>query len=107
MVTTIYAVTGLTCEHCARAVTQELESPGDVRGVAVDLVPGGESQRRAPNSGLSSVGPARSLPTRRPATASRMRSPAGLWACRSRGGQRATARRGVSPDTTDFDMCLF
>jgi len=44
MVTTIYAVTGMTCEHCARAVTQELESLGGVRGVAVDLVPGGESR---------------------------------------------------------------
>ncbi len=44
MVTTIYAVTGMTCEHCARAVTQELESLGGVRGVRVDLVPGGESR---------------------------------------------------------------
>jgi len=44
VVTTIYAVTGMTCEHCARAVTQELEGLGGVRGVAVDLVPGGESR---------------------------------------------------------------
>ena len=44
MVTTIYAVTGLTCEHCARAVTQELKSLGGVRGVRVDLVPGGQSR---------------------------------------------------------------
>ena len=44
MATTIYAVTGMTCEHCARAVTQELERLGGVRGVTVDLVPGGESR---------------------------------------------------------------
>ena len=44
MATTIYAVTGMTCEHCVRAVTQELESLGGVRGVTVDLVPGGESR---------------------------------------------------------------
>ena len=44
MVTTIYVVTGMTCEHCVRAVTQELEGLGGVRGVTVDLVPGGESR---------------------------------------------------------------
>lgn len=44
MATTIYAVTGLTCEHCVRAITQELRRLGGVRGVTVDLVPGGESR---------------------------------------------------------------
>ena len=44
MVTTVYVVTGMMCEHCARAVTQELEGLGGVRGVTVDLVPGGESR---------------------------------------------------------------
>ncbi len=44
MATTIYAVTGLTCEHCVRAITQELRKLGGVRGVTVDLVPGGESR---------------------------------------------------------------
>lgn len=44
MATTIYAVTGMTCEHCVRAVTQELDSLAGVRGVTVDLVPGGESR---------------------------------------------------------------
>jgi copper chaperone len=44
MVTTIYVVTGMMCEHCVRAVTQELEGLGGVRGVTVDLVPGGESR---------------------------------------------------------------
>jgi copper chaperone len=44
MAMTIYAVTGMTCEHCVRAVTQELCSLPGVRGVTVDLVPGGQSQ---------------------------------------------------------------
>lgn len=44
MVTTIYLPTGMTCEHGARAVTQELEGLGGVRAVAVDLVPGGKSR---------------------------------------------------------------
>ena len=44
MATTIYAVTAMTCEHCVRAVTQELDSLAGVCGVTVDLVPGGESR---------------------------------------------------------------
>jgi copper chaperone CopZ len=44
MATTIYAVTGLTCEHCVRAVTQELGRLAGVREVTVDLVPGGQSR---------------------------------------------------------------
>ncbi len=44
MAMTIYAVTGMTCEHCVRAVTQELGSLAGVRGVTVHLVPGGESR---------------------------------------------------------------
>ena len=38
-----YQVTGMTCEHCARAVTSELESLDGVRHVTVALIPGGES----------------------------------------------------------------
>jgi len=38
-----YQVTGLTCEHCVRAVTSELEHVDGVSAVAVTLVPGGES----------------------------------------------------------------
>ena len=34
---------GMTCEHCARAVSAELHAPGGVTGVTVDLVPGGAS----------------------------------------------------------------
>ena len=44
MATTTYAVSGMTCEHCVRAVTQELEGLGGVRGVTVDLNPGGVSR---------------------------------------------------------------
>jgi len=43
MTATTYAVTGMTCAHCVRAVTEELARLGGVTGVAVDLVPGGES----------------------------------------------------------------
>jgi len=40
---TTYAVTGMTCEHCAHAVTDELSRVSGVTGVRVDLVPGGAS----------------------------------------------------------------
>ena len=43
MTTTVYQVTGMTCEHCAHAVTGELESLDGVRDVRVELNPGGES----------------------------------------------------------------
>jgi len=41
--TTIYAVTGMTCEHCVHAVSNELSQLGGVTGVTVELVPGGQS----------------------------------------------------------------
>jgi copper chaperone len=43
MVTTAYKVTGMTCEHCAKAVTSELGSLSGVADVTVDLVPSGVS----------------------------------------------------------------
>jgi copper chaperone len=43
MTSVTYQVTGMTCEHCARAVTGELASVAGVRTVTVDLVPGGRS----------------------------------------------------------------
>jgi copper chaperone CopZ len=43
MTTTTYAVTGMSCEHCANAVTSELSGLGGVSAVTVDLVPGGSS----------------------------------------------------------------
>jgi len=42
-VTTAYAVTGLTCGHCASAVTSELTALDQVQAVDVDLVAGGTS----------------------------------------------------------------
>ncbi len=44
MASTTYAVSGMTCEHCVRAVTGELSDLGGVSGVNVELVPGGQSR---------------------------------------------------------------
>jgi copper chaperone len=38
-----YEVTGMTCEHCSRAVSAELKSVAGVSDVRVDLVPDGRS----------------------------------------------------------------
>jgi copper chaperone CopZ len=43
MTATTYQVTGMTCEHCARAVSAELRAVDGVSDVAVELVPGGAS----------------------------------------------------------------
>lgn len=43
MTTQTYSVTGMTCGHCAGAVTTELESVDGVTAVEVDLVAGGTS----------------------------------------------------------------
>ena len=43
MTTSTYAVTGMTCGHCASAVTSELKTLEGVTDVAVDLVAGGTS----------------------------------------------------------------
>lgn len=43
MTSATYAVTGMTCGHCASAVTDELKGIDGVREVNVDLVPGGAS----------------------------------------------------------------
>jgi copper chaperone CopZ len=39
MTTTSYKVTGMSCEHCANAVTGELRRLDGVSAVTVDLVP--------------------------------------------------------------------
>ncbi len=44
MATATYEVTGMTCEHCVRAVTGELSVLGGVGRVIVDLVPDGRSR---------------------------------------------------------------
>jgi copper chaperone CopZ len=43
MTTATYRVTGMTCDHCAHAVTGELRGLDGVSDVLVDLNPGGES----------------------------------------------------------------
>ena len=43
MTSATYQVTGMTCEHCVRAVTSELAAVPGVSAVTVALVPGGES----------------------------------------------------------------
>lgn len=41
--TTLYRVTGMTCDHCVRAVTDEVSAIPGVHDVEVDLVAGGTS----------------------------------------------------------------
>jgi copper chaperone len=41
--TQTYQVRGMTCDHCVRAVTSELEALDTVTGVTVDVVPQGDS----------------------------------------------------------------
>lgn len=41
--TRTYHVRGMTCGHCARAVSTELEALNGVTGVTVDVVPEGDS----------------------------------------------------------------
>ncbi|MGD8151202.1 heavy-metal-associated domain-containing protein [Ornithinimicrobium sp. Y1694] len=43
LVQATYAVTGMTCGHCATAVTRELQDVEGVSAVQVDLVAGGVS----------------------------------------------------------------
>ncbi|TWP38175.1 heavy-metal-associated domain-containing protein [Leekyejoonella antrihumi] len=43
MTQTDIRVTGMTCEHCVRAVTDELKLVPGVQGVSVELVSGGDS----------------------------------------------------------------
>jgi copper chaperone CopZ len=40
---TVYRVTGMTCDHCVNAVTQEVKSLEGVTEVHIVLNPGGES----------------------------------------------------------------
>ena len=53
MASVTYEVTGMTCEHCSRAVSVELTSLAGVSGVRVDLVPDGRRVRPAGGSGTS------------------------------------------------------
>ena len=49
----IVKVQGLTCGHCAHAVTEEISALDGVTTVSVDLVPNGVSRthHRSPDSG--------------------------------------------------------
>lgn len=40
MTTTMYRVTGMTCDHCVRAVTDEVKSVPGVNEVDIDLATG-------------------------------------------------------------------
>lgn len=65
-VTSSYAVTGMTCEHCVAAVDKSLSALDGVERVTVDLVPEGDStvtvfgtrelDRRAVRSALAAAG---------------------------------------------------
>lgn len=43
-VTSSYGVSGMTCSHCVRSVTEELSELNGVRGVDIDLQVGGVSR---------------------------------------------------------------
>ena len=43
MMAATYQVSGMTCEHCVRAVSAELTGLAGVSRVSIDLVPGGMS----------------------------------------------------------------
>lgn len=43
MTATSYAVMGMTCQHCVRAVTEELTRLKGVTEVNIEIVPGGAS----------------------------------------------------------------
>ena len=44
--TAIYSVTGMTCDHCVRAVTDEVSAIPGVSDVEIQLVAGGTSEVR-------------------------------------------------------------
>lgn len=46
MTTTTYTVTGMTCEHCVKAVNEEVSALDGVSGVEIHLVPEGASKVR-------------------------------------------------------------
>ena len=43
MPTTTFAVSGMTCDHCVAAITEEVGDLDGVNRVDVELVPGGDS----------------------------------------------------------------
>ncbi|MCX5044057.1 heavy-metal-associated domain-containing protein [Aldersonia sp. NBC_00410] len=53
--TASYHVSGMTCAHCVKAVTDELDRLDAVTSVDIDLVPDGDSQVRVTSSRPLSV----------------------------------------------------
>lgn len=51
MTSRTYQVTGMTCEHCSKAVSSELRELAGVTDVTVAVVPGGESAVTVTSSG--------------------------------------------------------
>ena len=44
MTTEVFRVSGMTCDHCVAAVTEELSTLPGVAGVRIDVVPGDVSE---------------------------------------------------------------
>ncbi|MFC4000074.1 heavy-metal-associated domain-containing protein [Prauserella oleivorans] len=55
MIETTYTVSGMTCEHCARSVTEEVEALDGVTGVTVDLPTGAVTVASQKELGLDDV----------------------------------------------------
>src|SRR5262249_5316050 len=58
MILTTYAVHGMTCDHCVRAVTAELSALPGVAGVDVDLVSGAVTVSASSPIDIDAVGSA-------------------------------------------------
>jgi cation transport ATPase len=69
MTSVTYRVTGMTCEHCVRAVSGELRALDGVSDVTAVLVPGGASAVTVPATGRWHGRPSRT-PSTKPATTS-------------------------------------
>jgi len=55
MIETTYTVTGMTCDHCVRAVTGEVSGLPGVDGVTVDLAAGAVTVRSAAPLAIDTV----------------------------------------------------
>ena len=81
MTSATYRVTGMTCEHCVRAVSGELRALDGVSDVAIELVPGGACVVTVTSDGPLPRRPSR-MPSTKPATTSspeQSRPPGGAW----------------------------
>lgn len=55
MAETTYTVTGMTCDHCVRAVTEEIGAIAGVTGVRVDLPAGKVTVESTTDLGIDDV----------------------------------------------------